>query len=147
MGKIDPTQSTLGIAIRVLENIMKFRRLIMGLLLCSAVPLPLSAAPSAQHYLCSMTDFIRIDAMGKHARPLADFYMIQEETTVTIGIVGKFEVFSDWVFTINWEKGKKLTATHPDGSFSFDGTIAQLVSPQPVSGISAIRATCTPYDS
>ena len=99
-------------------------------------------AAATQHYLCSMTNFIRIDASGELSRALSDFYLIREKTTVTIGIVGQFEVFSDWVFTINWQKGDRLIGTHPDGSISFDGQIAQLVTPQPISGISAIRADC-----
>lgn len=111
-----------------------------GLCLATIV-VPVSAS-AAQHYLCSMTNFTRIDATGEQNRPLSDFYLIREDSTVTIGIVGQFEVFSDWVFSINWQKGDKLIGTHPDGSFSFDGRIAQLVTPQPVSGISAIRADC-----
>ena len=103
---------------------------------------PAKAAPS-QHYLCTMTHFTRTTADGVHNRPLSDFYLIRENSKVTVGIVGQFEVFSDWVFTITWQKGAKIIAAHPDGSFSFDGTVVQMVTPQLVSGISAIRAQCS----
>ena len=99
-------------------------------------------ATAATHMTCLPDYFTTITKAGTVKKPKNDIYVIIEEKTVTIGIVNQFDVFSDWVFDIDWKKGKRLTGQHGDGSLSFDGTMLQLAATQLVSGISVLRAVC-----
>lgn len=100
------------------------------------------SAVAATHLTCTPEIFSQMTQQGEKERPYNDVHVIIEDKIVTIGIVNNFDVFSDWVFEINWQKGQRLTAQHDDGSLSFDGKMLQLAATQLVSGIAVMRASC-----